>query len=394
MNEISFSSKRLLRLIFSGLLSLLLPAICGMLRGMRLDMILVWCFLGGICTLCFFIYIEEERLHSYSGMDSGCDFSMLLLIYLIGLLLSCVFAFFPAYTAPVLFLSVLFSGTFPSKTGIILAVYFAMLTAIFSDNAVYLYLSAAYVTLAVVGALLSDLSMRKGLYLWTAILMISLSAVIPACCCYLDIHALRPQLFAIVLPAGIVCAISLRAMPRLRDRIYHTQEISLTSIMDEHYHLRRQVAQYSTIDYEHALRVSDISAKIAEKLGADVSLARAGGFYYRIGRLEGEPYAKNGVRLAQENCFPSRLVRILEEYNGILSLPSSIESAIVSISDMIVTKLELLDKDTFLTGWNREMVIYQSMNEKSSEGFYDACNMSMNQFLKIRDLLVKEELLL
>ena len=34
------------------------------------------------------------------------------------------------------------------------------------------------------------------------------------------------------------------------------------------------------------------------------------------------------------------------------------------------------------------------MNEKSSEGLYDHCGLSMNQFLKIRELLVKEEILL
>ena len=66
----------------------------------------------------------------------------------------------------------------------------------------------------------------------------------------------------------------------------------------------------------------------------------------------------------------------------------------MQISDMIVTKFDLLDKDTFSTGWNRDIVIYQSMNEKSSEGLYDQCGLSMNQFLKIRELLVKEEMLL
>ena len=87
-------------------------------------------------------------------------------------------------------------------------------------------------------------------------------------------------------------------------------------------------------------------------------------------------------------------MQILEEYNGINRAPGTLESAIVQISDMIVTKFDLLDKDTFSAGWNRDIVIYQTMNEKSSEGLYDHCGLSMNQFLKIRELLVKEEILL
>ncbi len=65
----------------------------------------------------------------------------------------------------------------------------------------------------------------------------------------------------------------------------------------------------------------------------------------------------------------------------------------MQIADMIVTKFDLLDKDTFSSGWNREIVIYQTMNEKSAEGLYDESGLSMNQFLTIREALVKEELL-
>ena len=83
----------------------------------------------------------------------------------------------------------------------------------------------------------------------------------------------------------------------------------------------------------------------------------------------------------------------LQEYNGEHQLPSTIESAIVQIADMIVTKFDLLDKETFSSSWNRDIVIYQSMNEKSAEGLYDNSGLSMNQFLTIRETLVKEELL-
>lgn len=128
-------------------------------------------------------------------------------------------------------------------------------------------------------------------------------------------------------------------------------------------------------------------------MAADEKLAAAGGFYYRVGKLEGEPFVENGIRLAQQNCFSERLIAILAEYNGQNMLPSSIESAIVHIADCLVTKFDLLDKDTFSSTWNRDIVVYQTMNEKSAEGLYDRSGLTMNQFLKIRELLVKEDLL-
>jgi len=73
---------------------------------------------------------------------------------------------------------------------------------------------------------------------------------------------------------------------------------------------------------------------------------------------------------------------------------STIESAIVHITDTLVTKFELLDRTTLSSSWNRDMVIYQTLNEKSASGIYDRSGLTMNQFIKIREFLSKEEELL
>ena len=44
-----------------------------------------------------------------------------------------------------------------------------------------------------------------------------------------------------------------------------------------------------------------------------------------------------------------------------------------------------------LSQWNKEMIIYQTLNEFSSSGIYDVSGLGMNQFLKIREYLTKEE---
>jgi hypothetical protein len=36
------------------------------------------------------------------------------------------------------------------------------------------------------------------------------------------------------------------------------------------------------------------------------------------------------------------------------------------------------------------MIIYQTLNEYSRSGIYDQSGMSMNQFLKVREVLTKE----
>ena len=43
------------------------------------------------------------------------------------------------------------------------------------------------------------------------------------------------------------------------------------------------------------------------------------------------------------------------------------------------------------TSGDREFLVYQTLNELSGTGIYDRSGMSMNQFLRVRDFLAKEE---
>ena len=44
--------------------------------------------------------------------------------------------------------------------------------------------------------------------------------------------------------------------------------------------------------------------------------------------------------------------------------------------------------------WNQDMVIYSILNDLSGKGMYDQSQLSLNQYLKIRDYLVNANLLI
>lgn len=181
---------------------------------------------------------------------------------------------------------------------------------------------------------------------------------------------------------------------KLHFRMEHYGEISLDTIVDPSFHLVREIKRYSQGDYNHAIRVSRIAAHCAAKIKVNTKLAAVSGFYYRLGKFGGEPFIESGVRIAQDNCFPNDVILILSEFGGQNKKISTIESAIVHITDTLVTKFELLDHTTLSSSWNRDMVIYQTLNDESSSGIYDSSGLTMNQFLKIREFLAKEEELL
>lgn len=391
MSETGFSAKRVSKMVLMLLVSVVLPVAGGFFQRTRLAHVIIWVFISLMFFLCFIIYLEHERIYGTMAMGMSNDYSLLTFVYLVCLLLSCALSFLPVYWAPVLIVSAICNAAFRTRMGLVLAVYFALLTALFSGGGGYVV--TAYVLMSMTGVFFVELFLHEELRIWVDILVLAMSSVIPTCCNYLEYNYLNGYTLLAALAGSFVSLLALRLAPKLRNRERVTETISLDTIMDESFHLRREIERYSTVDYNHALKTSNVAKRLAQVLGADEKLARAGGFYYRVGKLEGEPFIENGVQLAQNNCFSERLVAILAEYNGVNRRPSFTESAIVQIADMIVTKFDLLDKDTFSSGWNREIVIYQTMNEKSAEGLYDESGLSMNQFLTIREALVKEELL-
>ena len=57
--------------------------------------------------------------------------------------------------------------------------------------------------------------------------------------------------------------------------------------------------------------------------------------------------------------------------------------------DAVTAKFEFLDKDTLSNTWNHSILVYQTLDEISSKGIYDQSGLSMNQYMKIREYLVK-----
>ena len=90
--------------------------------------------------------------------------------------------------------------------------------------------------------------------------------------------------------------------------------------------------------------------------------------------------------------MPHDVIDIVYEYNAKYRKPSSPESALVHMIDQVITRIELMDHGVGDSSWNQDMVIYQTLNEITQNGLYDESGMSINQYLKARDYLLREDL--
>ncbi len=178
---------------------------------------------------------------------------------------------------------------------------------------------------------------------------------------------------------------------RIYRRFMEERRVTYSEILDDEYPLLVEFERFSMQEFDHAMRVSAVCRKLAQLIGVDDQLAAAGGMYYRIGKLLGEPIIDHAVMLATSYGFPKDLIAILYEYEGVLRKPQTRESAIVHLVDSLVKRLDLIEKsDDMQKEFDQHMLIYQMTNELSSQGYYDESGLSMNQFLKIRDQLVRE----
>lgn len=333
-----------------------------------------------------------ERRRGFIGNNTQTTYSRIAL----GVLISCVFtlviSFMPQFFRPVLLLSVLITAFSNEVLGITIAFFLNVLLAVTTSGSLYELL--AYILLIIIGGILAKVLQQVEYRLYVSLIFVFCSIAIPNVFYYLANEEISLLNLGICFINGVITgAYVIAGFPKQKKKTEEEIVFCYEKILEDDYVQVRAVRSYAWSEYRHARKVSDIARKYANKLGMRAELAAAAGFYYRLGRWEGEPFIENAIKKAKELCFPDELITILSEYYGDEKLPSTPESALVHIIDGLIIKLELLENEVGTSKWNKEVLISQTLNEFSTAGLYDKSGLSINAFIKIREWLIREELL-
>ncbi len=393
MMEERFIAKRVLKLIYLGCVTLLSGVLFGLLHQMSLGEIAVLAFVDMLFAVLLIFYLESSRIHKGPKPDTAEDYQRICEYYTAAMLIMLAASFFPEYTMPVFGISFLLAAGLNREQAFIIALFLVIQSALCTSGSVLA--AACSLMLMLLGIVLTVMYEQKELRRYAQITAFALCVAVPVLCHYLEHGIPTVPLLAFSAASGAAGVAGMQFLyDFLHERQDHMGEISLATIVDPNFHLVREIKKYSLTDYNHAIRVSRIAAHCAAKIKAHAKLCAVSGFYYHLGKFGGEPFVESGVRIAQDNCFPMDVIVILSEFYGMEHPISSIESAIVHMTDALVSKFEVLDHTTLSSSWNRDMVIYQTLNDESASGIYDGSGLTMNQFLKIREFLSKEEELL
>lgn len=150
-----------------------------------------------------------------------------------------------------------------------------------------------------------------------------------------------------------------------------------------------KLKQYSEPLYAHALQIADLSERAAKLIGAEESLARAGGLYHEIGKINGKNYIEEGLIIAEDYAFPKELKAIIKEHNIKQDKPNSVEAVIVMLSDSVVSTIEYLEK-TNEHKFTTNKIIDNIFQMRMEKGTFDNAKLSLKDFKLLKEFYQKE----
>ncbi len=160
-------------------------------------------------------------------------------------------------------------------------------------------------------------------------------------------------------------------------------------LLSENNELLLKMKDYSEALYKHSVTIGDLSGKAAKYIGANEALAQAGGYYHEVGKIKGKNYIEEGLKIAEEYGFPDELTNVLRQHNIKYDKPTFIESAIVMISDNVVSTIDYINK-TEDQRFEAHKIIDNIFRMRMEKGTFDDSGLSVRNFKQLKDFYQKE----
>ena len=299
-------------------------------------------------------------------------------VYVIGILLVVVNTFLTDKLwlfLPLAVALVLFSGL---QTGFVSYIFLLYLQMLLTGAEPVVFF--AYVCIGVIGITLFsylDIDFLFGVPLFTGLVLVfaALLAMEFERSGYLQFDAFLYAAMNIFISFLILTA----SLKYVSYHILHKNRDKYQEINDPEYALLTELKNTSQRAYYHAVHTAYFSEKLARKIGADEMLAKAGGYYHKIGKMRGTNNLKNALEIAKEYQFPPQLVQLLKEYGGKNTVLRSKEAAIVVLADAMVSSVMFLfekDKNAVL---DYEQIVSVVFKKQIGSGLLDHCDLTMDQ---------------
>ncbi len=176
-------------------------------------------------------------------------------------------------------------------------------------------------------------------------------------------------------------------------KFHYYKDIDFFSMInDPEYELLTRLKEINKDAYFHAVHTAYLADRIAKKINCNAALAKAGGYYHKIGLLQGNDSIQNTILVGAAHEFPKALIRVLKEY-GIKNMPSvSKEAAIVQFCDAMISSVAYMFKKDSNAVLNYEKIVDVIVRKKMDSGDLQHCELTMEDLCEIKKGLLEEKL--
>jgi hypothetical protein len=388
-----FVVKRVVNLIIIDITTLLASLALCLAKNAYLDEMIEFVFLDIIFLVLLQYLLEQERMRRRIADDRETDFFTIMLGYFFISIYAVAISFAPEFLKPFILIPFVMEALSNSAIALCTSLFLTFMVCLSTAGSSQEIIMYGIMILGAV--ILAEAMEQKKHRILCQIALFGICVMLPGLFYYFLYCEVNQMMLAAGAGIGILMIVFLRLFyDKILSLKQHAVDNRLSDIVEEEYAIAQELKKFSKAEYQHARHVSKVAAQCAALVGADEKVCAAAGLYYRIGIMEGAPFAQSGVHIAQNACFPEAVIKIIHEYDGQEALPSTVESAIVHMVDGLLKKMEVLPEQSTKSQWNQDMIIYQTLNDFSTKGLYDMSGLSMNMFLKIREYLVNEETLL
>ncbi|MGN1147135.1 MAG: hypothetical protein ACI4TB_01850 [Lachnospiraceae bacterium] len=362
------------------------------LKGMAAAVMISNTVMSGIGIFAVLLLMAQAKEKGLYDYDNGEHYVRFFIVYLLFLILAISCVYLPAAGWPFLVVFVglsLFSNT---VIGMSAGALLLTITTLLSGSGLEVFV--LYFVCGIVGASLfrglND-AYKIGIPVFVSILFL-LTGETAGVVLYAD-ETLKLELFLIpamnVIISLILLLIILKVFSAVVIYRYRDRYLELN---DTECALMKELKVKSKEAYYQAVHTAYFCERIAGKLSLDVDAAKAGGYYHGIGILCKENSWEQIEEKIAEYAFPPAASMVLKEYLDKNTPIRQKETAVLLLSDAIVSSFLFLFSRSKSDSLDYNQIIETVFKKKMETGVLQECKISMDELTRMKRIFKEEKL--
>lgn len=335
-------------------------------------------------------FAEEKDIFAYDNSGHPLRF---FIIYAVSLVLSVVLPLIPAAGWPFLAVFIALSLFSNGMTGIASGTLFLMITILtgadYTVSDFFMYFLCGIAGVALFWELDETFRVSARVFVSLLVLLVCLSANY----ILLVNEMLSVQLFLVpVINIFVSLLLIMTVLKYFSISVMHKYRERYMDLNDPECPLLVELKEKDKEEYFHAVHTAYLCDRVAKKLGVNDTVAKAAGYYHRIGRLNGENSWENMEKIGEEYHFPPGLRSLLKEYRGKDEKIVSKEAVILMLSDAIITSVRALFRKDANATLDYHLIIDTIFRKKIGGGLIDSSIITMEEISRMKKMFLEEKL--